>query len=79
MQTKIGLVLSGGGARGLAHIGVLKILEKEGISFDFIAGTSMGAILGAAFVSGKRIEEIEGKTREIRSDNEHHQRKQSPA
>ena len=59
MQTKIGLVLSGGGARGLAHIGVLKILEKEGISFDFIAGTSMGAILGAAFVSGKRIEEIE--------------------
>jgi NTE family protein len=59
MQAKIGLVLSGGGARGLAHIGVLKVLEKENITFDFIAGTSMGAILGAAYASGKKIEEIE--------------------
>ena len=55
----MGLVLSGGGARGLAHIGVLKVLERENIIFDYIAGTSMGAILGAAYASGKKIEEIE--------------------
>jgi len=59
MKTKIGLVLSGGGARGLAHIGVLKVFERENISFDYIAGTSMGAILGAAYASGKTVEEIE--------------------
>ncbi|RLC89593.1 MAG: hypothetical protein DRI79_06460, partial [Chloroflexi bacterium] len=39
---KVGLALSGGGARGLAHIGVLKVLEREGIPIDYLAGTSMG-------------------------------------
>ena len=42
---KIGLVLSGGGAKGYAHIGVLKVLEEAGVRIDYIAGTSMGAII----------------------------------
>jgi NTE family protein len=59
MTIKMGLVLSGGGARGLAHIGILKVFEKANINFDLIAGTSMGAILGAAYASGRKVEEIE--------------------
>jgi len=47
MKKKIGLALGGGGARGLAHVGVLKVLEEEQIPVDYIAGTSMGAIIGA--------------------------------
>ena len=46
---KIGLALSGGAARGLAHVGVLRILQKEGIPIDMIAGTSAGAVIGAAY------------------------------
>jgi len=49
---KIGLALSGGGARGLAHIGVLKVLEREGISVDFLAGTSMGGMVAAFYAAG---------------------------
>lgn len=49
MRPKIGLALGGGGARGLAHIGVLKILEKAKVPIDIIVGTSMGAIIGAAY------------------------------
>ncbi len=49
---KIGLVLSGGGAKGLAHIGTLKIIDSLGIKIDYIAGTSMGAIIGSAYSSG---------------------------
>ena len=45
-RPKVGLVLSGGAARGLAHIGVLKALEEQGIRIDAIAGTSMGAVVG---------------------------------
>ena len=56
---KIGLVLSGGGSRGLAHIGALKELEKLNIKFSAIAGCSMGAIVGALYASGKTAEEIE--------------------
>jgi NTE family protein len=58
---KVGLVLSGGGAKGLAHVGVLKVLEKNRIPIDYIVGTSMGAIVGGLYVSGyspKEIEEI---------------------
>jgi len=54
-QRKVGLALSGGSARGLAHIGVLSVLEKEGIPIDIIAGTSMGAIVGAVYTAGKDI------------------------
>ena len=45
-RPRIGLVLSGGGARGLSHVGVLKVLEREHIPIDLITGTSMGAIIG---------------------------------
>lgn len=61
----VGLVLSGGGARGFAHIGVLRVLEREGAKFDAIAGTSMGAIIGALYASGRRADEIYEITREI--------------
>jgi NTE family protein len=49
---KIGLVLSGGGAKGFAHIGVLKVIDELGLKIDYVAGTSMGAIIGALYASG---------------------------
>jgi NTE family protein len=49
---KVGLALSGGGARGLAHIGVLKVLEQEGIPVDYLAGTSMGGVIAAGYAAG---------------------------
>lgn len=58
-RPKIGLVLSGGGARGAAHIGVLKVLEELRVPIDFIAGTSMGSIVGGLYASGMSPEEIE--------------------
>lgn len=58
-KPKIALVLSGGGAKGLAHIGVLRELEKAGIKIDYITGTSMGAIIGALYSSGYTPDEIE--------------------
>jgi len=58
-RPKIGLVLSGGGAKGLAHIGVLKALEKYGIKPDFIGGTSMGAIVGSMYASGYSADQID--------------------
>ena len=51
-KPKIGLVLSGGGAKGLAHIGVLKVLEEQGVEISYITGTSMGAIIGGLYASG---------------------------
>lgn len=51
-RKKVGLVLSGGGAKGVAHIGVIKVLEEAGIPIDYIAGTSMGAIVGALYAIG---------------------------
>src|SRR5690606_29822664 len=56
---KVGLVLSGGGAKGLAHIGVLKVLEEAGVTVDYIGGTSMGAIVGALYASGYGAEELD--------------------
>ncbi len=61
---KVGLVLSGGGAKGLAHIGALKVIDSLGIRVDYIAGTSMGAIIGALYASGysgKQIDSIFNK------------------
>lgn len=58
-KLKVGLALGGGGARGLAHIGVLKVLERENIPIDLITGTSMGAIIGAAYSLKKDISAIE--------------------
>ncbi|TYB79905.1 patatin [Bizionia myxarmorum] len=51
-DVKVGLVLSGGGAKGLAHIGVLKVIDSLGIRIDYIAGTSMGAIVGSLYAAG---------------------------
>ena len=55
---EIGLILSGGGARGIAHVGVLKILEEKGIKPAFIVGTSAGAIVGAFYAGGMNPDEI---------------------
>ncbi len=56
---KIGLVLSGGGAKGLAHIGALKIIDDAGLKVDFIGGTSMGAIVGALYAAGYSARELD--------------------
>ena len=56
---KVGLVLSGGGAKGLAHIGALKIIEESGIKVDYIGGTSMGAIVGALYASGYSAQQLD--------------------
>jgi NTE family protein len=58
-RPKIGLVLSGGGARGFAHIGVLKVLEENNVPIDYIVGTSMGSIIGGLYAVGLTPEEIE--------------------
>jgi NTE family protein len=58
-EERIGLVLGGGGARGAAHIGVLKVLEREHIPIHAIAGTSVGAVIGGLYASGRSPEEIE--------------------
>lgn len=55
---KIGLVLGGGGARGAAEVGVLEVLEKEGFHFDFIAGTSIGAIIGGLYDAGVPVSKL---------------------
>ncbi len=56
---KLGLVLSGGGARGIAHIGVLKVLEENGITPCCISGASMGAIIGGIYASGVTVKDME--------------------
>ncbi len=56
---KVGLVLSGGGAKGLAHIGALKVFDEAGIKVDYIGGTSMGAIVGALYASGYSAKELD--------------------
>ena len=56
---KVGLVLSGGGAKGIAHIGVLKALEEHEIPIDCIVGTSFGGIIGGCYAAGMSPEEIE--------------------
>ncbi len=58
-RPKIGLVLSGGGARGFAHIGVLKVLEQNNVPIDYIVGTSMGSIVGGVYALGLTPEDIE--------------------
>lgn len=56
---KVGLVLSGGGAKGLTHIGIIRALEENGIPIDYIAGTSMGAIVGSLYAMGYSPDEME--------------------
>lgn len=62
---KVGLVLSGGGAKGLAHIGALKVIEESGVEIDYIGGTSMGAIIGALYASGYSANQLDSIFREI--------------
>jgi NTE family protein len=65
----IGIALGGGFARGIAHIGVLKVLEEEGIPVRMVAGTSVGALIGAAYCSGLTIEELEAVADKVRFTN----------
>ncbi len=65
-RPKIGLVLSGGGLRGVAQVGVLKVLEENNIPIDYIVGTSIGSIIGGLYASGYSPEEIWQITRSIR-------------
>lgn len=58
-KPKIGLVLSGGGAKGFAHIGVLKVIEEAGIKIDYIGGTSMGAIIGGLYAAGYNAHQLD--------------------
>jgi len=58
-EPKIGLALGGGSARGFAHIGVLKVLEREGIKIDYLAGTSIGSLVGALYALGFEAKDIE--------------------
>src|SRR6188768_4119334 len=56
---KVGLVFSGGGAKGLAHVGVLKALEENEIPIDYIVGTSMGGVVGGCYAAGMSPQQIE--------------------
>jgi NTE family protein len=66
---KVGLVLSGGGAKGLAHIGVLKVIDSLGVKVDYIAGTSMGAIVGSLYASGYSAKQIDSIFNEVDFDD----------
>lgn len=65
-KVKIGLALGGGGARGYAHLGAIKAFEEYGINFDFIAGTSAGAFIGAFYASGWTFEQMYSIAKEFR-------------
>src|SRR6267154_4811860 len=65
-QAKIGIALGGGFARGIAHIGVLKVLEEERIPIGMVAGTSVGALIGAAYCSGLTIAELQEVAHRVR-------------
>lgn len=64
-RPKIGLVLSGGGAKGIAHIGIIKAMEREGIKPDFISGTSMGSIIGGLYATGYSADQLDTIVRAI--------------
>jgi len=66
-KPKIGLVLSGGGAKGLAHIGVLKVLEEQGVEISYITGTSMGAIIGGLYAVGYSASQLDSIFRVVDS------------
>ena len=64
-RPRIGLVLGGGGARGAAHVGVLKVLEEQHIPVDVVVGTSMGSIVAGLYASGMSPEQIEKEMRNM--------------
>lgn len=67
-RPKVGLVLSGGGAKGIAHIGVLKAIDSAGLKIDYITGTSMGSIIGALYATGYSGNQIEQVTKKLNWD-----------
>ena len=62
-RKKVAVVLSGGGAKGMAHIGVLKVLEKAGIPVDYVTGTSMGSIIGGIYAIGYNSHSLDSMVR----------------
>jgi len=68
-RPRIGLVLSGGGARGIAHVGVLKAFEKHNVPLDLIVGSSIGSIIGGLYCAGYSADELEQIVKEIGWDN----------
>jgi NTE family protein len=62
-RKKVGLVLSGGGAKGMAHIGALKVIEKAGLPIDYVVGTSMGSIIGGLYAIGYTPEQMDSMVR----------------
>lgn len=68
-RPRIGLVLSGGGARGAAHVGVIRVLEELNIPVDYIAGTSMGSIIGGLYASGLSTDEMEAALKNMDWDH----------
>src|ERR1044072_5626943 len=68
-RPKIGLTLSGGGAKGLAHIGILQALDSAGLKVDYITGTSMGSIIGSLYAMGYSGDTIEKMARQMDWDN----------
>lgn len=67
-DVKVGLVLSGGGAKGFAHVSVLKVLEEAGVKVDYIGGTSMGAIVGALYASGYNASQLDSIIKSVDFD-----------
>src|ERR1051325_6085566 len=65
-RPRVGLALSGGAARGIAHVGVLKVLAEHKVPIDFVAGTSAGSVAGGALAAGMALEEIEKLSRSLR-------------
>src|SRR6478735_4423383 len=68
-SAKIGLTLSGGGAKGIAHIGILQAIDSAGLNIDYITGTSMGSIMGALYATGYSGNELEKIARDLDWDN----------
>ena len=64
-RPRVGLVLSGGGARGLAHIGVLRALRELEVPVDLVVGTSMGSVVGGAYAAGRQVEDLEATVRRV--------------
>lgn len=67
-KTKIGLVLSGGGAKGMAHVGIIRAMEKAGIKPDYVVGTSMGSVVGGLYALGYNADELEKIIRSMNWD-----------
>jgi len=68
-EPKVGLVLSGGGAKGFAHIGVLKVLDSLDVRVDYVAGTSMGAIIGSLYAAGYTGNQLDSIFRSLNFDD----------